>query len=189
MAKRTKTTLEQFETRRAQLALRDNSGSGVRFTGYASVTERPYDMGWYTETIARRAFQNTLTDKPDVLLLVNHDGLPLARTAAGTLTLSEDERGLLADATLDPDDPEVQRLVRMSKRGNATEMSFSFSGAESEWNDDSDQRRIVALSLHRGDVSIVSFGANPYTSFSMRSRSSSRSLDYYRARAFVLGLR
>jgi hypothetical protein len=34
-------------------------------------------------------------------------------------------------------------------------MSFAFSGAKSEWNDDYDQRRITSLSMHRGDVSVV----------------------------------
>jgi HK97 family phage prohead protease len=185
MAK-TRSTLAELERRRAQLALRDNSSTGVRFTGYASVTERPYDMGWYTETIARDAFRDTLTTSPDVLLLINHDGLGLARTASGTLKLSEDPKGLFVDANLDPEDPDTRRLVRKSQRGDTTEMSFAFSGAESIWNDGYDERRVTSLSLHRGDVSIVSFGANPHTSFSMRSRASSRSLDWYRARAFVL---
>ena len=37
-------------------------------------------MGGYTETIARGAFTKTLSERPDVQLLINHEGLPLART-------------------------------------------------------------------------------------------------------------
>ena len=77
----------------AHLELRTD-GDEIRATGYASVTNTPYDMGAYEESISRGAFAKTLDEKPDVVLLLNHEGLPLSRTTNGTLTLREDERGL-----------------------------------------------------------------------------------------------
>jgi hypothetical protein len=46
----------------------------------------------------------------------------LARTKSGTLRLAEDERGLRIDATLDPTDPDVQRLIPKMKRGDMSQM-------------------------------------------------------------------
>jgi phage head maturation protease len=39
-----------------------------------------------------------LSDGADVRFLINHDGLPLARTASGTMRLKEDTKGLAVDA-------------------------------------------------------------------------------------------
>lgn len=151
------------------LELRDNGDGTIEFTGYASVTERAYDMGWYQETLARGAFAETLARRPDVQMLINHEGLPIARTVGGTLRLAEDDTGLRADATLDASDPDVQKLSKKVERNLIDQMSFAFSGARSEWDEDMTERRIVSLDLHRGDVSAVNQGANPYTSFAMRS--------------------
>ena len=147
-----------------------NAGDGtVSLTGWASVTERSYDMGFYTETIRQGAFARTLRENPDVQLLVNHEGLPLARTIGGSLRLSEDDTGLRVEADLDPADPDVQRLTPKVQRGLIDQMSFAFSGARSEWDDEFTQRSIIDLSIHRGDVSIVNQGANPATSFQFNS--------------------
>jgi hypothetical protein len=40
--------------------------------------------------------------QPDVRLLIDHEGQPLARTKSGTLTLSTDDHGLHVHAPLDP---------------------------------------------------------------------------------------
>src|SRR5690349_10489831 len=94
----------------SDLEVRESSDI-LTLTGYASTFNQPYDMGWYTETVDPKAFQRTLGRKPDVRLLVNHDGLPLARTTSGTLTLDADSRGLLVSASLDRSDPDVERLA------------------------------------------------------------------------------
>lgn len=140
--------------------LREVSDGTLRFTGYASVTERAYEVGDFEETIARGAFKRTLSENPDVVLLLNHDGLPLARTKSGTLTLSEDARGLRVDADLNPADPDVQRVKPKLERGDVDEMSFAFRATSQDWNEDYTQRRITGATIHRGDVSIVTYGAN-----------------------------
>lgn len=144
----------------SQVEIREISDGMLRFTGYASVTERGYEVGDFQETIARGAFKRTLSENPDVVLLLNHDGLPLARTKSGTLTLAEDARGLRVDADLNPADPDVQRVRPKLERGDVDEMSFAFRATSQEWNDDYTQRRITGVTIHKGDVSIVTYGAN-----------------------------
>lgn len=165
-----------IETRTATLAFRPQSraaGEPVRITGYASVTGAPYDvadfLGVYRETIAPGAFTRALDEGQDVRLLSNHDGLPLARTSSGTLTLTEDARGLRIDATLDPADPDVQAILPKLERGDLREMSMAFScGPEDQsWNADYTERTITSLSLY--DVSIVTYPASPTTSVGIAS--------------------
>jgi HK97 family phage prohead protease len=92
------------------------------------VVETPYDMGPYDEVIARGAFQDTLANRPDVQLLVNHENLPLARTSIlpgqpGHLSLSEDYNGLHVVAQLDRSDPDAVMLVRKIRSGLLDQMS------------------------------------------------------------------
>jgi uncharacterized protein len=142
----------------------------LRLTGYASRTEVPYEVGFYTEVIKRGAFKRTLGEDPDVQLLVNHEGLPLARTRSGTLQLSEDDMGLRVQADLDPEDPDVQRLARKMRRGDIDQMSFAFRATDQVWNEDFTRRDITAASIHRGDVSVVNMGANEAATAAIRSR-------------------
>lgn len=152
------------------------AGDSLMLSGYASVFDHPYDVlggaprGW-TEVVDRRAFDVTLTGKPDVHLLINHEGMPLARTKSGTLRLGTDARGLLVTADLDRRDPDVQRLETKMTRGDMDEMSFAFRVKADAWSDDDSQRRLTEVSLHKGDVSVVNFGANPATSAELNMRS------------------
>src|SRR5690606_30665037 len=84
------------------------------------------------------------------------------------LRLSTDKKGLLVDADLDRSDPDVQRLEAKMARGDMDEMSFAFRVKRQEWNEDETDRRITEVSLHKGDVSVVNFGANPATSAALR---------------------
>jgi hypothetical protein len=81
----------EHRTFRTRLTTRDAGGLEFRLEGYASLTQSPYDMGSYTESISRGAFTTKLAKNPDVQLLVNHGGLPLART-----TISPGQVGHLA---------------------------------------------------------------------------------------------
>ena len=162
--------LEHREFNVADMELRAaDDGSALHLTGYASMTETPYDVGFYTETIKRGAFKQTLGQKPDVQLLVNHEGLPLARTTSGTLRLAEDERGLKVEADLDPERTDVQNLARAMQRGDIDQMSFAFQATDQDWNDDYTARSIKSVSIHRGDVSVVNQGASPTTQANLRS--------------------
>lgn len=151
--------------------IRSGDGGALTFEGEASVVEHPYtvrDMfGEFTETVKDGAFKKTLSENPDVVFLVNHEGLPLARTTSGTLRLSTNPN-LSVRAELDPADPDVARVETKLRRGDLNEMSFAFRVTKQMWNEDYTERDIYEVSLHRGDVSIVNFGANPATSGALR---------------------
>ncbi len=143
-----------------RIELRDTD-SGVTLTGYASTFNQPYDMGWYTESVDPGAFRRTLGQNPDVRLLVNHDGLPLARTTSSTLTLDTDSKGLRVMAELDPTDPDVALIAPKMRRGDLNQMSFAFRTIEDIWEDDMTRRTLRQLDLNNGDVSVVTYPANP----------------------------
>ncbi len=169
---------DTFETRTvaASFEMRDDATTGApTIEGYAATFGRPYDMGPFWEQVDSRAFNRTLTTNPDVRLLVDHTGQPLARTKSGTLTLSADGAGLHARATLDPADPDVQRLLPKMRRGDLDEMSFAFRVAPGgdAWdyaNPEKTMRTLNEVSLAGGDVSVVTYPANPTTSVSVRAR-------------------
>lgn len=148
---------------------REDAATGyVILRGYAATYE-PYDCyggpdaGGWVEQLRANSFDRTLEAKPDVMLLLNHTGAPLARTKSGTMTLSVDRRGLVVEARLDPTDPDVQALLPKMRRGDLDEMSFAFRVKDQEWNNDYTHRTITEVSLQKGDVSVVNYGMNPNT--------------------------
>jgi HK97 family phage prohead protease len=163
-----------FDT--SEMELRADDDGTLHLSGYASLTGVSYEVGWYTETIERGAFKRTLSESPDVQLLINHTGMPIARTRSGTLTLAEDDRGLKVDADLDPEDPDVKSLKRKMDRGDIDQMSFAFLPTAQDWNEDYTERKIIACSIHRGDVSVVNMGASESTFAAIRSADAARAL-------------
>jgi HK97 family phage prohead protease len=149
----------------------------VTFSGYASVFNHDYEVhdrfGAFTERLAPGAFTRTLSENPDVVLNLNHGmggtGLPMARTKSGTLRLTQDSVGLRVTADLDVNDPDVQAILPKMRRGDLDEMSFAFRVNDQLWSDDYSDRTITEVNLARGDVSIVSFGANPATVAALRA--------------------
>jgi HK97 family phage prohead protease len=142
--------------------------------GYASVTESAYDMwdwyGPYAEVISRGAFTKTLSETPDVALLLNHKGMTLARTKSGTLELAEDDTGLHTIARVDTRVSAVSDMVLQMERGDLDEMSFAFMIVRGKWSPDYSEYRIDEVSLAKGDVSVVNYGANPATSVALREQ-------------------
>lgn len=147
----------------------DNTTDLLRFSGVASVTERGYRMfdafGEYTEVIGAGAFDETLAaDDLDVPLVLGHDQLRrIARTTNGSLALSVTDDGLLVEAELDPSDDDVRYIAPKLRSGLVDEMSFAFRIDSGQWSPDFTEYRIEAVDIHRGDVSIVGWGANPHT--------------------------
>jgi HK97 family phage prohead protease len=150
----------------------DGDAGGFTLDGYASLFDTPYTvrdfLGEFTEEIAPGAFTRTLRQQDDVRLLVNHEGIPLARTKSGTLELDEDATGLhsLAPA-LDPANPTVQELASAMRRGDVDQMSFAFEVRSQVWSPDYTHRRITEVKLW--DVSVVTYPANDATSVGLRS--------------------
>ena len=167
---------------RAQQVERDGKAF-YQLDGYASVVERAYPMwdffGEYKEVVDLGAFDVTLRNKPDVAYLINHTGMTLARTTAGTLELSADDTGLLARAYLNPKRSDVSDLVTAIEDRNITEMSFAFTITDGAWSPDYTEYRITGVDLEKGDVSAVNYGANPHTMLAARAHEALTALDKF----------
>lgn len=163
----------------AQLELKaapDGTG-GTKYSlrGYATVYDHPYDMfdkhGEYRERVRPGSAKRTLAASPDVALRMDHTGIALARTKNQTLLLSEDSTGLHTYApALNGTRSDIRNVVIAVEDGIVDEMSFAFRCTRQTWSDDYTQRDIDEYSLHRGDVSLVTFGANPNTSVALRAQ-------------------
>jgi HK97 family phage prohead protease len=171
-----------------------NGQQRYHVVGHASVVERPYEMwdtfGPYMEVIDRNAFTSTLAAGPDVAFLVNHRGITMARTTNDSLRLSMDDVGLAVEAWLNPKRQDVSDLVVAIEDGDITEMSFAFmlGDAGGTWSTDFQTFRVNEADLDRGDVSAVTYGANPYTDVAARSREVLRDLDHLPAGAAAAAL-
>lgn len=155
------------ENRVAKIETRaGDTADEVIVEGYAAVFDTPYDVaggapyGW-SETIAPGAFTKTLRERDDVRFLVNHEGVPAARSKSGTLTLEQDDLGLRVEARLDRTNPSVAELASAMERGDLDQMSFAFQVVRQEWNGDYTERTISEVKLF--DVAPVTFPANDAT--------------------------
>jgi HK97 family phage prohead protease len=164
-------------------------GGALEFTGHASVYEQAYEMwdmfGPYTEIVTEGAGADSLARADlDVPFVLGHDQLRrMARTTTGTLVLTEDATGLSVSApALDPNDYDVAYIAPKLRSGLVDEMSFAFRIEAGQWSPDYTEYRINRYDIHRGDVAIVGYGANPYTVGSLRQPAAAPSS---RARALL----
>ena len=144
-----------------------------KLKGYAAVFDKlSENLGGFREKIAKGAFAKTI-EKADVRLLINHEGLPLARTKSHTLALAEDDEGLRFEADLDLTDPDVQRIIPKLRRKDLNQMSFGFYTVSDKWEHPSEKstkesiRTLLEVDLY--DISLVTYPAYPQTSASVRS--------------------
>jgi HK97 family phage prohead protease len=134
-----------FTVRNVEVREAGDGAGTLTLDGYACVTESPYEitdwLGAYTEVVRSGAFARTLGASDDVRLLLNHEGLPLARTKSGTLRLAEDSTGLAVTADLEPRSGMVNDIRVAMERGDLDEMSFAFQVTRQEWSPDYDAAR------------------------------------------------
>jgi len=155
----------EFDVRAAQA-----SGDGMSFTGYAAVFNSPSEPLPFTEVIKEGAFKRSLKSRNEIKLFMNHNtDVVLGSTRSGTLQLTEDSRGLLAQAQL-PDTTAGRDLSVLMQRGDVSSMSFGFSVPPKgdAWSSDGSTRELHQVRLH--EVSIVTgFPAYEATTASVRS--------------------
>lgn len=151
----------------SNLELRAES-DGNTIVGYAAIWDSPSEPMPFIEYVKRGAFSKTLNDGADVRLLVDHEGVPLARTKSGTMSLVEDERGLRMEAKLDPMNPDAARIISAMKRGDLSQMSFAFRTVKDNWNSDRSVRELREVQLF--DVSVVTFPAYEETVAELRTK-------------------
>jgi HK97 family phage prohead protease len=142
-----------------------------RIVGHAAVFNVMGDGGWFREKVAPGAFADSIqTD--DVRALFNHDpNMVLGRNRAGTLRLSEDERGLHIE--IDPPDTQVARDLLVSlERGDISQMSFGFEVVKQSWEKNSEGNALDIRTLEKvrlWDVSPVTFPFYQETDVALRS--------------------
>lgn len=150
----------------------DSSGDVIEVFGRAIVYNADYtvrDMfGEFTERMASGVANDVLATC-DCRYLFNHDGLPLARSISGTLTLEDTAGGLDTVARLDLRQGLANDLVVAIERGDVSQMSCGFIVGDDEWNEDYDDRTILRLQ-DLLDVSSVTYPASPTTSTSLAKR-------------------
>jgi HK97 family phage prohead protease len=151
---------------------RADDGKPRHFTGHASVFNRlSVELWGFYERVDPAAFDNAIAGEDDVRFLINHEPtLLLARTKSGTLELSKDDDGLLADADL-PDTGPARDLAVQMDRGDLDQMSFGFRTVKDSWDEEEIEtdEGTVTISVRTleevelFDVSAVTFPAYPDT--------------------------
>lgn len=171
-----KTKAAERRFQESPILSRNEEGAESRTVeGYAAVYNSTTDLGYFTEEIAPGAFKDVLLD--DVRCLINHDtNLLLARSknGKGTLTLTEDEKGLKFSFT--PGSQSYARdLLESIDRGDINQASFMFSVEEETWShnetDDTYHRTITKVGRLM-DVSVVTFPAYEAAEVNARSAES-----------------
>lgn len=155
----------------------ENDDNGTFISGRPIVYESKTDLGYFDETIARGALDDT--DLTDVRFLVNHniDMIPLARSRKNnknsSMQLTVDDDGLGIRVNLDTENnSEARNLYSAVKRGDITGMSFMFSIDEEEWTGeetDHPSRTINKIGTVV-EVSAVTFPAYEETEISARAK-------------------
>lgn len=145
------------------------SGYGIRF--YDGTPETEYEL-WegVVERILPTAADGALTRPDDVRGLFNHnpDNI-LGRSAASTMRLTKDEKGLRYE--IDLPEHAVGAMVREAvQRGDVTGSSFGFTATAVNWRkepDGKEVREIAAVTLY--DVGPVTFPAYEGTTAGVRN--------------------
>lgn len=151
--------------------LRADDAAEREISGYAAVfNSEAVIWSAFREEFAPGAFAKTLQEG-DIRALWNHDaGIVLGRQKAGTLALSEDERGLRV--VIQPPDNEWGRPVWDAvKRGDVTGMSIAFRAIKYDWMEpelDGGLGKRVVREAQLLEISPVTFPA--YTATSAQAR-------------------
>ena len=109
------------------LEMRGMPGAGAKLVGYGAVFNSEADIGHFREVITPGAFKRTLKNRRNIHSFFNHnpDNL-LGSTAAGSLSIAEDETGLRYELVLDDTDI-ARRVYRYVETNEVTGSSFAFS--------------------------------------------------------------
>lgn len=151
----------------AEFRARDEGGPVIE--GYFSVFNRDYEL-WpgAVEQVAPGAFRETLGG--DIRALANHDTrLVLGRTATGTLTLREDDKGLFGTIKMNEQDSDAMNLYARVQRGDVSQCSFGFDILDEEFTERSGGSVLWTIrKVKLYEVSVVTFPAYVETAVSAR---------------------
>jgi len=139
-----------------------------------------HDMfGTFREQILKGALTDVL-DEVDTRLLLNHDGLALARNTSGTMELEDSPTGLKFRAELDIRQQLANDFVIAVERGDMSEMSVGMIVGKDTWGEERDasgdyfETRDIERLSDLLDVSGVTYAASPTTTIEAAQRMASR---------------
>jgi HK97 family phage prohead protease len=142
-----------------------------KLVGYAALFNKATELfPGLREKIAPGAFTRTLAENADVRALVDHDPSKIiGRTKSGTLTLTENRKGL--KVSIDAADTTAgQDILKSVARGDVDQMSFGFRMVKESWEDHKDGTATRTLEdVDLFDVSAVTFPAYTDTTIAARS--------------------
>lgn len=144
-------------------------GDAEYFEGVAVPIGEITDLGYFTEEVARGAFDDVLND--DVRGLFNHDSnYVLGRSKSKTMTLTVDNKSARYKILYNPNDPDHVRVMEKVKRGDVSQSSYAFSIKDAIWETrNGKDHRVIQKFSRWYDVSAVTYPANPNTSVAKRS--------------------
>ena len=176
----------------AGVEVRSGEGEPSVIVGHAAVYNRwSEDLGGFKERVLPGAFTKTLVGG-DVRALFNHDpNFLLGRTKSGTLTVSDEAKGLHFEAT-PPDTQTIRDLVlEPMRRGDVDQCSFSFSvpAGGDVWREAKQpgglyERDLLEVRLY--EVSPVTFPAYLQTDVAVRSLLADTGIDLGALTAFLV---
>ncbi len=167
-----------FDVEEIRLQLREDDVPSI--VGHAAVFNQLSEEMWgFREKIAPGAFRGAINQNQDVRALINHDSnFVLGRMKNGTLSLSEDTKGLRV--SIDPPTTTFAADLLVSiERKDINQMSFGFEVLKETWETDGDKNIRTIEDVNLFDVSVVTFPAYPTTDVSVNTRSwEDAGLDY-----------
>lgn len=145
-------------------------GDGMTFRGYAAVFNSwSEDLGGFRERIRPGAFAKSLRERRAIKMFWNHNSDIALGSTRGNLTLTEDDKGLLAEARL-PETTSGRDMATLVRDKIVDSMSFGFQTIQDAWdfsNEDRAERELVEVRLF--EVSpVTGWPAYPKTSASVR---------------------
>lgn len=152
-----------------EVRAKENSSELPKIGGYGAVFNTLSEELWgFREQVAPGAFAESI-EKDDIRALIDHiPAFIIGRNVAGTLTLSEDDQGLLYEVS-PPDNTNGRNIVESVRRGDVSQSSIGFYTLDESW-EKKDGIIIRTLSkIQLFDVSPVTYPAYPTTSVDMRS--------------------
>lgn len=152
----------------AQLEFRKDD-DGEFFEGVAATFDSTTDLGRFTESIDKRAFDEVMDS--DVRGLFNHDpDIVLGRTKSGTMKVIVTDKEVRYKIKYNPNDPDHVRVMEKVKRGDVSQSSFAFIAKEDKWDvrNGKDHRHVTKLKKW-ADVSPVTYAAYQNTNVAARS--------------------
>lgn len=150
------------------ISTRNKDDDALTVSGYAAPFNSRTSIGdFFDEVIKPGAFSKTIKENDDIRALFNHNwDVILGRTKAGTLKLSEDERGLKFELQL-PDTTAGRDLAESMERGDINQCSFGFHATEETWDYSIEPALRTINEAELYEISVVSIPAYEDTEASL----------------------